>query len=98
MAAREDVDLQWRATQLAGFEATIKEDRSQESASACNAAVNFLRTGDRVNAASYCDLAARDPQRRPKVEELRRRADSQLHSHPEIVDEVPAIGPAASNA
>ena len=72
MAAREDVDPQWRATQLAGFEATIKDDRSQESASAYNAAVNFLRTGDRVNAASYADLAARDPQRRSKVEEIRK--------------------------
>jgi tetratricopeptide (TPR) repeat protein len=71
MAVREDVDPQWRATQLAGFEAAIREDRSQESASAYNAAVNFLRAGDRANAVTHADLAARDPQRRPKVEELR---------------------------
>ena len=72
MAAREDVDPQWRAAQLAGFEAAIKADRSQESASAYNAAVNFLRAGDRANAVTHADLAARDPERRPKVEELRK--------------------------
>jgi hypothetical protein len=72
MAAREDLDAEWRAAQLAGFEAAIKEDRSQESASAYNAAVNFLRGGDRASAARHADLAARDPVRRAKVEELRK--------------------------
>jgi hypothetical protein len=73
MAAREDLDAEWRTTQLAGFEIAIKEDRSQESASAYNAAVNFLRAGDRAAATTYADLAARDPARAPKVEELRKR-------------------------
>lgn len=72
MASREDVDPQWRAAQIAGFEAAIKDDRSQESASAYNAAVNFLRAGDRANAVSHANLAARDPLRRPKVDELRK--------------------------
>jgi hypothetical protein len=72
MAAREDLDPEWRTTQLAGFEIAIKEDRSQESASAYNAAVNFLRGGDRTAANTYADLAARDPVRAPKVEELRK--------------------------
>jgi tetratricopeptide (TPR) repeat protein len=72
MAAREDLDPEWRTSQLAGFEIAIKEDRSQESASAYNAAVNFLRGGDRAAANTYADLAARDPVRAPKVEELRK--------------------------
>jgi hypothetical protein len=72
MAAREDLDPEWRTSQLAGFEIAIKEDRSQESASAYNAAVNFLRGGDREAANTYADLAARDPVRAPKVEELRK--------------------------
>ena len=72
MAAREDLDPEWRTAQLAGFEIAIKEDRSQESASAYNAAVNFLRGGDRTAATTYADLAARDPVRAPKVEELRK--------------------------
>jgi tetratricopeptide (TPR) repeat protein len=72
MAAREDLDPEWRTSQLAGFEIAIKEDRSQESASAYNAAVNFLRGGDRAAANAYADLAARDPVRAPKVEELRK--------------------------
>jgi tetratricopeptide (TPR) repeat protein len=72
MAAREDLDPAWRSAQLAGFEAAIKEDRSQESASAYNAAVNFLRGGDRTRALALADLAARDPVRLSKVEELRK--------------------------
>jgi tetratricopeptide (TPR) repeat protein len=72
MAAREDLDPEWRTTQLAGFEIAIREDRSQESASAYNAAVNFLRGGDRTAANTYAELAARDPVRAPKVEELRK--------------------------
>lgn len=72
MAVREDLDAEWKAAQLAGFEAAIKEDRGQESASAYNAAVNFLRGGDRTSAVTYADLAARDPLRFPKVEELRK--------------------------
>jgi hypothetical protein len=72
MEAREDLEPDWRAKQLAGFEAAIKEDRSQESAAAYNAAANFLRGGDRAAAITYADLAARDPVRLPKVEELRK--------------------------
>jgi tetratricopeptide (TPR) repeat protein len=72
MAARDDLDPEWRAAQLAAFEAALKEDRSQESASAYNAAVNFLRGGDRTRAVAFADLAARDPVRLPKVEELRK--------------------------
>ncbi len=72
LAAREDLDPEWRAGQLAGFEAAIDEDRSQESASAYNAAVNFLRAGDRPASSRFADLAARDPLRLPKVEELRK--------------------------
>jgi tetratricopeptide (TPR) repeat protein len=72
MAARDDLEPEWRAAQLAGFEAALKEDRSQESASAYNAAVNYLRGGDRTKAATFADLAAHDPVRLPKVEELRK--------------------------
>jgi hypothetical protein len=70
-AERTDLDPAWRAEQLAGFDLAIQEARGQASASAYNAAVNFLRAGDRPKAVMYADLAARDPLRLQKVEELK---------------------------
>jgi thioredoxin-like negative regulator of GroEL len=47
-----------------------REQRSQQSGAAINAARTFLRAGD-VRAAQTCvDLAARDPQRAAQVAEL----------------------------
>jgi tetratricopeptide (TPR) repeat protein len=71
MAARTDVAEDFRARQIAGFETAIAEDRSQESAAALNAAINYARGGDRETAARYIELAKKDPARRPAAEDLR---------------------------
>jgi len=71
MAARTDVDEEFRARQLEGFEAAIKEDRSQESAAALNAAIGYALGGDRGTADKYLDQAAKDPERRMAVADLR---------------------------
>jgi tetratricopeptide (TPR) repeat protein len=71
MAQRAEVDEEFRARQLAGFDAAIKEDRTQESASALNAAIGYARGGDRATAERYLDQAAKDPARRLMVADLR---------------------------
>jgi len=50
----------------------IREDLSQASASAFNAAVNYLRDKDVVQATTFAERAAQDPERRAKVDELRK--------------------------
>ena len=71
MQKAENVDEVFRAAQVAGFEATIKEDTSQVSASAYNAAVNYARANNREKALEFCDLAAKDPDRAKQAAELR---------------------------
>ncbi len=71
MAARTDVTEEFRARQIQGFEAALVEDRSQESAAAFNAAVNYARGGDRATAGRYIELAKKDPARRLAAEDLR---------------------------
>lgn len=71
MQKAENVDEVFRAAQVAGFEAAIKEDSSQVSASAYNAAVNYARANNREKALEYCDLAAKDPDRAKQAAELR---------------------------
>ena len=71
MAARIDVSDEFRATQLAGFDAAIKEDSVQRSAAELNAAINYGRAADLANATIYMKRAAEDPQRRTAVEDLR---------------------------
>lgn len=75
LAVDRDPDLEpaFKATQLAGFDAAIREDRSQESASAFNAAVNFLRAGDVARAEEYTEKAALDPDRAEIVADMRER-------------------------
>jgi hypothetical protein len=72
MKALTDVDKDWQAGQIANFEAVLKEDDSQMSASAFNAAVNYARAQDRENALKFLDLAALDPDRAAQVAELRK--------------------------
>lgn len=72
MKAAQNVDEEYRKGQLANFEALIKEDESQISASAFNAAVNYARAQNREKALEYLELAAKDPARAAQVEELRR--------------------------
>ena len=71
MAARTDVSEEFRATQLAGFDAAIKEDSVQRSAAELNAAINYGRAADLPNATIYMKRAAADPQRLAAVEDLR---------------------------
>lgn len=71
MTKAENVDESFRASQIAGFEAAIKDDSSQVSASALNAAINYARANNREKALEYCDLAAKDPDRATQVAELR---------------------------
>jgi hypothetical protein len=66
-----DVDEAFRAVQIAGFEAAIRDDSSQVSASAFNAAVNYARANNREKALEFCDLAAKDPDRAKQAAELR---------------------------
>lgn len=71
MAARTDLDEEFRTRQIAGFDTAIKDDRSQESASALNAAIGYARAGDRQTAERFIDQAAKDPARRLTAEDLR---------------------------
>jgi hypothetical protein len=71
MQKADNVDETFRASQIAGFEAAIKDDSAQVSASAFNAAVNYARANNREKALEYCDLAAKDPDRVKQVEQLR---------------------------
>jgi tetratricopeptide (TPR) repeat protein len=71
MAARDDVSEEFRARQIAGFDAAIADDSVQRSAAELNAAINYGRAGDIPNATIYMKRAAVDPQRRSAVEDLR---------------------------
>jgi hypothetical protein len=78
MKTAQNVDEEYRAGQLANFEALIKEDDSQISASAFNAAVNYARAQNRDKALEYCDLAEKDPARADQVKELRKLIKSPI--------------------
>lgn len=71
MKTMEGIDEEFRASQIAGFEIAIKDDSSQVSASALNAAINYARANNREKALEYCDLAAKDPDRAKQAAELR---------------------------
>ena len=70
MRARTDLDPAFQQSQIAGFEAAVKEDESQEYASAYNAAMHFARGGDLTQAKAYLDIAARDPALADRVKNL----------------------------
>ena len=72
MKKAENVDEDYRKGQIANFEEEIRNDDSQISASAFNAAVNFARAQNREKALQYLELAARDPARADQVAELRK--------------------------
>lgn len=71
MAARTDVSEEFRARQIAGFDAAIAEDSTQRSAADLNAAINYARAGDIPQATTYMKRAWVDPERRSTVEDLR---------------------------
>ncbi len=72
MQAAENVDPEFKARQIAGFEAAIKEDTSQQYASAFNAANHYARGGNVAKAKSLLDVAAKDPALESRVAELRK--------------------------
>jgi tetratricopeptide (TPR) repeat protein len=72
MRANPDLDEEFRAAQIAGFEAALVEDRRQYHAAAFNAANHYARGGAPEKAKPLIDIAARDPALAPRVADLRR--------------------------
>jgi tetratricopeptide (TPR) repeat protein len=72
MQAREDVDPDFKARQIAGFEAALKEDRTQQYAAAFNAANQYAHGGDVPKAKILLEIAARDPALATQVADLRK--------------------------
>jgi tetratricopeptide (TPR) repeat protein len=70
--ANPDLDAEFRAQQIAGFEAALIEDRRQYHAAAFNAANHFARGGLVEKARELVEIAAKDPTLLPRVEELRK--------------------------
>ena len=58
---RTDLDPDFKARQIAGFEAAIKEDRGQQYAAAFNAANQYAHGGDVPKAKTLLEMAAQDP-------------------------------------
>ncbi|HEY7474187.1 MAG TPA: hypothetical protein VH679_04200 [Vicinamibacterales bacterium] len=72
MQAREDLDAEFKARQIEGFEAAIKEDRSQHYASAFNAANLYAQAGNIDKARPLLELSAKDPALAEMVAQLRK--------------------------
>jgi tetratricopeptide (TPR) repeat protein len=72
MQARADIDPDFKARQITGFEAAITEDRSHQYAAAFNAANQFAHAGDVAAAKKLLEVAAKDPSLSDKVEQLRK--------------------------
>ena len=72
MQAREGLDAEFKARQIAGFEAAIKEDRSQQYASAFNAANHYAQAGNLEKARPLLELASRDSALADLVAQLRK--------------------------
>jgi tetratricopeptide (TPR) repeat protein len=71
MRARTNLDPDFKASQIAGFEAALAEDRSQQYAAAYNAANHYARGGDVTKARPLLDVAAEDPALADRVKQLR---------------------------
>jgi tetratricopeptide (TPR) repeat protein len=71
MKARTNLDPEFKASQIAGFEAALKEDMSQYYAAAFNAAANYARGGDIPTARPLLEVAAKDPSLADLVQKLR---------------------------
>lgn len=77
LATIEDADLDpdFKASQIAGFQAVIQEDRSQEQASYLNAANGYVRSGDQTRARQMLAGITDDSLHAPGARELRRYLD-----------------------
>lgn len=71
MEGRTDIDPAFKARQIAGFEAALKEDRSQYHAAAFNAANQGARGGRIDRARVLLEVAAQDAGLSTLVEQLR---------------------------
>jgi tetratricopeptide (TPR) repeat protein len=69
--ARTDLEPEFKARQITGFQAAIEEDRSQQHAAAFNAANQAAQGGNAVRAKSLLEIAARDPALAEPVGQLR---------------------------
>ena len=72
MQARTDIDPDFRARQIEGLTAAVKEERAQQYASACNAANHYVRLGNKEKALPLLDIAAKDAGLEKVIAELRR--------------------------
>jgi tetratricopeptide (TPR) repeat protein len=72
MEARQDLDAEFKTRQIAGFEAAIKEDRSQYHASAFNAANLYAQAGNLEKTRTLIEIAAKDPALADMVSQLRK--------------------------
>jgi tetratricopeptide (TPR) repeat protein len=71
MRDRTDVDPDFKARQIEGFEAAVKEDQAQYHAAAFNAANQGARGGNIARAKELVEVAARDPALSDLVRQLR---------------------------
>jgi tetratricopeptide (TPR) repeat protein len=71
MQARTDLEADFRAGQIASFEAALKEDRAQQYAAAFNAANHYTRAGNVDRAKVLIEVAAKDPALAELVAQLR---------------------------
>ena len=72
MEQATNVDPDFKARQIAGFQAVIKEATAQQYASAFNAANQFARVAELARARRLLDIAAKDPDLHPRISELRK--------------------------
>ncbi len=72
MQGRESLDPEFKARQIQGFEAALKEDRSQQYAAAFNAANQYAQSGSLDKAKTLLEVAAKDPALADMVGQLRR--------------------------
>jgi hypothetical protein len=69
--ARDDLEPDYQALQIAGFEQALKEDLSQKYAAAFNAASRYAQGGDVAKARVLIEIAALDPSLEKLVASLR---------------------------
>jgi tetratricopeptide (TPR) repeat protein len=72
MERNTQIDPEFKARQIEGFRAAVKEDRAQYHAAAFNAANNFARSGNVDKARPLLDIASKDPALDKPVSELRK--------------------------
>lgn len=75
---KADFDEDFKANQIAGFEAVIKEDRDQQWASILNAANAYARAEQIETALKWLERIPADAMIRPKADELRKLISGKL--------------------